>query len=257
MKLDAGKLLVASTAIARSKAFLARQVVVLPNIYAYLLYILLVTGLCLLAPAFSVVKTMKPGFIANTDIAAYAFLTLAFWGKTWQMRRLLIAARYSIREVIIYVSQLLYMSLFVMSALLCRRLRWGEIPMTFLYQSDLLLLSYFGLAVLAVGVVILLKSSQASLSDRLNLGYPFCLGLLLCMTGFPLALMAWLPLLALPGIFTLMVWRIGEIERQQEHPDLDLNIEDATLELLKEEDQSIAEPALVVTPRFKILPWIY
>lgn len=257
MKLDAGKLLVASTAIARSKAFLARQVVVLPNIFAYLLYILLVTGLFLWAPAFSVVKPMKPGFITNTDIAAYAFLALAFWGKSWQMRRFLVAARYSIREVIIFVSQLLYMSLFFMSALLCRRLRWGEIPITLVYQSDLLTLSYLGLAILALGVVILLKSSQVSLSDRLNLGYPFCLGMLLCMTGFPLALMAWLPLLALPGIFTLMVWRIGDIERRQEQPDLDLNIENSTLELLDEDEQPLAEPVLVVKPRFKILPWIY
>ena len=81
--------------------------------------------------------------------------------------------------------------------------------------------------------------------------------MLLCMTGFPLALMAWLPLLALPGIFTLMVWRIGDIERRQEQPDLDLNIENSTLELLDEDEQPLAEPVLVVKPRFKILPWIY
>lgn len=249
MKLDAGKLLVASSLLARSKVLLARQVVLLPNVFLFVLYLLIVTVLFLLAPAYSVLKPMKSGFITNIDIAAYVFLALAFWGKSWQMRRDLVGVRYSLSQIFSYLAMVLYMSLFVMSSLLCRRLAWGELPVYLTYYC-----SYFGLFVLALGVVLLLKSANASLADRLNLGYPFCLALLLCMTGFPLATTSWLPLLALPGVFTFMVWRIGDLERKQLEPSLQIDLENTTVEIVQEEGSSAVS---VVAPRFKILPWIY
>ncbi len=223
----------------------------IPNtaFYLALLVLLLVVGL--VAPVVAIAKPMKAGFLLNADFAAYALVAFSFMLKGVCLRRQFVAVPLSRNSILSALGIYLYLSLFLMSSLLCRRLKLAMLP------DELYWLSYAAIVPLTFALLLILKGRSSHLSAIVS--YPSYLGLLLAMTAFPLVQMCWFPLLALPGVLIVMAWHIDYAERNslERAFELDVPTADGTLiEMVNDEKEKLA-PIEVVEPRFKIIPFLY
>lgn len=200
-----------------------------------LYFCLIAAGLVLIVlPAWMVAKPMPRGFVDNADIAAYALVAVAFVMRALRSRRQLVGVSYSRLTWSKAIGCALYLALYMMASLLCRRLGLGHIP-----EGALSFLGPLGLVALAIAASGLIKGEL----PRVGVSYPLCTALLIAMLAFPLVQLAWLPLLALPGVFTVMVWSIKRHERA-----LPVSI-DGHIELLADSGDAQVEKIYRVLPR--------
>jgi len=176
------------------------------NSLIYFLILLVSLAVLVYAPIFAIIRPMPQGFLQNWDICAYALISFTFMSKGWQKRRYFVGPKLTKKQIAGISSAALYLGLYVMASLLCRRLKLGLIS-----PHDLFFLSPVGLVLLLIGCRMIIKGADGPLGGSVR--YPVCTGLLLAMLAFPLVQLAWFPLLAIPGILTLMAWRISYLEK--------------------------------------------
>ena len=176
------------------------------NSLIYFVILLVSLAVLVYGPIFAIIRPMPQGFLQNWDICAYALISFTFLSKGWQKRRYFVGPKLTKKQLAGISSAALYLGLYVMASLLCRRLKLGLIS-----PHDLFFLSPVGLVLLLVACRMIIKGADGPLGGAVR--YPVCTGLLLAMLAFPLVQLAWFPLLAIPGILTLMAWRISYLEK--------------------------------------------
>ncbi|MBK7750271.1 MAG: hypothetical protein IPI39_23815 [Candidatus Obscuribacter sp.] len=176
------------------------------NSLIYFVILLVSLAVLVYAPVFAIIRPMPQGFLQNWDFCAYALISFTFLSKGWQKRRYFVGPKLTKKQIAGISSAALYLGLYVMASLLCRRLKLGLIS-----PHDLFFLSPVGLVLLLIACRIIIKGADGPLGGAVR--YPVCTGLLLAMSAFPLVQLAWFPLLAIPGILTLMAWRISYLEK--------------------------------------------
>ncbi len=176
------------------------------NSLIYFFILLVSLAVLVYGPIFAIIRPMPQGFLQNWDICAYALISFTFLSKGWQKRRYFVGPKLTKKQLAGISSAALYLGLYVMASLLCRRLKLGLIS-----PHDLFFLSPVGLVLLLVACRMIIKGADGPLGGAVR--YPVCTGLLLAMLAFPLVQLAWFPLLAIPGILTLMAWRISYLEK--------------------------------------------
>ncbi|HMW92280.1 MAG TPA: hypothetical protein PL112_17065 [Candidatus Obscuribacter sp.] len=223
----------------------------IPNtaFYLALLVLLLVVGL--VAPVVAIARPMKAGFLLNADFAAYVLIAFTFMLKGLALRRSFVAVPLTKDLILKALGLYLYLSLFLMSSLLCRRLKLAMLPDQYYW------LSYAAIVPLTFSLLLILKGRNSGLASVVS--YPVYLGLLMSMAFFPLVQMCWFPLLALPGVLIVMAWRIDNAERNslERAFELEAPAADGTLIELVEDDREKLAPLEVIEPRFKIIPFLY
>ncbi len=223
---------------------------IIPNIFAYLSLLILLVVVWLVLPIYAVAKPMKHDFLSIFDYCAYALILIVFISKALAKGRRFIGKPLDSSLLFAYLGYGSYLSLFIMSSILCRRLNFCLLKG--------LSLPYAFLVLLALSMVLIAKGRGSRLSQLV--AYPACLGLLLAMVALPLLQGAWLPLLALPGVFIVMTWLVKKNEREEalrlSMDDLPEALEGTQIEVVQDEGEKL-EPVQVIEAKFKILPYLY
>jgi len=189
-------------------------------------------------PVVGVARPMPADFITRPQIVVYAlaFFTacIAYWETVAALFPL---NREHWQHRLKVLSWCVYLSLFLTCCLLCRRLK---ICLFHIHGISHDIGSWIGPPICLIGTLLVLLSLTDRHSSRrakstVLLEYPQFLGLLFMLAGISIAHWAWFPLLAIPGVFVLETWYIGQKERS---------------EAAKNDGDRL--PA-----RFKILPFIY
>lgn len=223
---------------------------IIPNIFAYLSLLILLVVVWLVLPIYAVAKPMKHDFLSIFDYCAYALILIVFISKALAKGRRFIGKPLDSSLLFAYLGYGSYLSLFIMSSILCRRLNFCLLKG--------LSLPYAFLVLLALSMVLIAKGRGSRLSQLV--AYPAFLGLLLAMVALPLLQGAWLPLLALPGVFIVMTWLVKKNEREEalrlSMEDLPEALEGTQIEVVQDEGEKL-EPVQVIEAKFKILPYLY
>lgn len=223
---------------------------IIPNIFAYLSLLILLVVVWLVLPIYAVAKPMRHDFLTVFDYCAYALIFLVFVNKALAKGRRFIGKPLDSALLFAYLGYGSYLSLFIMSSILCRRLNFCLLKG--------ISLPYAFLVLLALSMVLIVRGRSSRLSQLV--AYPACLGLLLAMAALPLLQGAWLPLLALPGVFIVMTWLVKKNEREEAlrltMEDLPEALEGTQIEVVQDEGEKL-EPVQVIEAKFKILPYLY
>lgn len=112
--------------------------------------------------------------------------------------------------------------LYIACAALCERLNFGTLPYTwFRYLGLALVLAGTIVRVMAIAKLgrfhsgyVALQSDHVLIKDGpyKQIRHPSYLGGLIALVGTPLVFSAWLPLVAVPGMFVIIKWRIEDEE---------------------------------------------
>jgi len=188
----------------------------------------------LLWPVVGVSRPMPEGFLTNPELTLYALAFFSACIGYWEVvAGLFVLNKQNLAPRLEILGWSLYLSLFVTSCLLCRRLHVGLINIDNLSSATW---AWAGLPVALVGTFLILRSRVENTSQKpALLAYPQYLGLLLILAAMSIAHWAWFPLLALPGVLVVEAWYI---KRKQDR------------------NNAIVE-ANGPQARFKIVPFIY
>ncbi|MBS1991184.1 MAG: hypothetical protein JSS83_11735 [Cyanobacteria bacterium SZAS LIN-3] len=204
-----------------------RPILKLPLAIAFL-------AILVLWPVVGVSRPMPADFITQPQFVVYALVFFTACLGYWESVAALFAFnRDNLSFRLRVFSWCAYLSLFLTSCLLCRRLK---VCLFHIHNFSGEIGSWIGPPIVLVGTLLVLASlSETRAKKPTLLAYPQFLGLLFMLAGVSIAHWAWFPLLALPGVLVVEAWYIA----QKEHGD------------------SSELPADRQPARFKILPFIY
>jgi hypothetical protein len=188
----------------------------------------------LLWPVVGVSRPMPADFLTHPQLTVYAlcFFTacIAYWevvATLFDLNKQNLIPRLQV------LSWCVYLSLFLTSCLLCRRLK---VCIIHIHNISAPFGAWIGPPLVLAGAIMVIRSRSEKKGEKPGLiAYPQFTGLLLILTGVSLAHWAWLPLLALPGILVIESWYIRRKEAS--------------------EAQKIDSAA--AKARFRVLPFIY
>ena len=171
-------------------------------------------------PAFGVAKPLPIGFLTRGQFVFYfiVFLTalaVGSLGPPQAISRWLKPVNLS--EWNERIGFFTYGSLYLTSALLCMRMKLA----LFGTYDQLSYVAYIGWILSAVGAYLYVVGIVAPKKIR-KIAYPHYLGVIFLAAGLAFSHMTWFPLLALPGIFVFMGWRIEKMESTQESQPVSL-----------------------------------
>ncbi len=108
--------------------------------------------------------------------------------------------------------------LYCACSVLCQRIHFGDLKSAWCPVAGLVLVASGGFLHLWATAVRRRwfersGSGLVTSGPYRRLRHPSYLGFLIAMTGLPLVFSSWLPLLALPGVFVVLRWRLEEAEK--------------------------------------------
>jgi len=207
-----------------------RPVLKLPMAVAYI-------AALLLWPVVGVTRPLAADFLNTPEVTVYILVFFTTCLACWKdVAQLFVFNRDNIKNRLHVLCWSAYLSLFLTSCLLCRRLK---ICVIHIHNISLTTGSWIGPPLVILGAFFVLRSlfprAAATGGSPTLIAYPKYLGLILILAGVSLAHWAWFPLLALPGVLVVEAWYIG----RQAACDQEKNV--------------VNRPS----GRFKIVPFIY
>jgi hypothetical protein len=185
-------------------------------------------------PVVGVSRPMPANFLTNPQLVAYAlcFFTACF--AYWEaVASLFVFNKQNFMPRLHILGWCTYLSLFLTSCLLCRRLK---VCIIHIHNISASVGAWIGPPLVLAGTFFILRSLESKSREKpALLAYPQYLGLILILSGVSLAHWAWFPLLALPGVLVVEAWYVKR----------------------KESLESEKIEAIGPRARFKILPFIY
>ena len=204
-----------------------RPILKLPLAIAFL-------AVLVLWPVVGVSRPMAAEFLTKPQLTVYAmaFFTacIAYWED---VAAVFAFNKDNLNYRLNVLSWCVYLSLFLTSCLLCRRLKVCLLDIQALPPE---VGSWIGPPIFFAGTLLILRSLSETRSQKpVLLEYPQFFGLLLMLFGTSIAHWAWFPLLAIPGVLVVEAWYIAN----------------------KQQIEAAKNDVKGLNARFKILPFIY
>lgn len=197
--------------------------------------------LFLFVPVLMVAKPMKAGFIDNADIFVYGIVACAYLSRALKSKTTIFRFNWTPLSLAAYLGCVLYFALYLMSALLAKRMGLALLSGA--------LWSYLGVSLALLGGWLIVTGRFGPAVKLVS--YPVYSGVLVLLAGLSLVHGTWFSLLALPGLLTVIAWRISHCERAALEK---LYQVDGEVELLSSDG---SEGAKVLEAPYKVLPFIY
>jgi hypothetical protein len=192
----------------------------------------------LLWPVVGVSRPLPGNFLTHPELTVYALCFFTACVGYWPAVASLFAFdKQNLTGRLHVLGWCVYLSLFITSCLLCRRLK---VCIIHIHNISAAVGAWLGPPLVIAGTFLILSAlAEKNRKKPALLAYPQHLGLLLIIAGVSIAHWAWFPLLALPGIFIVEAWYIKREEASK------------AVAAAEKTDGSIP------TARFRIIPFIY